>query len=83
MLEELGVPLAVSAPYCLAVWFAVALQGSFLLYWLVWSVTTAAAIGGSWWGGEGDAPSGAGAWLLRCRSSGGSSWHHSHPPSRS
>ena len=45
VLEEFGVPLAVSAPYCLAVWYAVSLQGSFLLYWLAYLVTTAVALG--------------------------------------
>ena len=45
MLEELGVALAVSAPYCVAVWFAVDLQGSFVLYWLVYVVTTSVATG--------------------------------------
>ena len=38
-------PLAVSWPYAVVVWFAVDLQGSLALFWMVWVVTTSCAIG--------------------------------------
>lgn len=46
MVEEETVAAVVSVPACLLVFYLVRLQGSFLLFWLIYLVSVSISVGG-------------------------------------